>query len=268
MYTSAKLTQASDRLIAIHGIAQVIQEDQRALGYLAGLWRHHLPFDLLWYLKARPQEKPKEHRAPSWSWGVIDGEVCGPNLTFLLTYERSSCKILYQSEIISWKIEESSAGIFHGYLDLKCPLLLRVSKVTPSRTQQGLALIVQGTTRQFEVEFVPDYVPLHPPSKLFCAELLRIASCHRYLQRWSLWSHGIVLRRADAAMLEVSPIRHERVGRFWVEWQMSDEIVSEHADRLAHRSRSMNSLSDFLAARQNSGRESFGDQGYEEIRVV
>ena len=43
--------------------------------YLAGLWRRHLPLQLLWSLSlgvVKPPTRPKPYRAPSWSWASLD----------------------------------------------------------------------------------------------------------------------------------------------------------------------------------------------------
>jgi hypothetical protein len=70
MYTSGQLTQSTDRLMGISGIAKSIQ-NERELEYLGGLWKHHLSFDLLWSLTEKPKLRPTTYRAPSWSWAAV-----------------------------------------------------------------------------------------------------------------------------------------------------------------------------------------------------
>jgi hypothetical protein len=71
LYTDAQLTRESDKLVAISGIARVLQ-DQHTGGYLAGLWRNCIEIQLLWrYTDFRT---PAAYRAPSWSWAAVDGE--------------------------------------------------------------------------------------------------------------------------------------------------------------------------------------------------
>jgi hypothetical protein len=47
--------------------------------YLAGLWRKHLPSQLLWKIPSDHQTGPlvlaKTYRAPSWSWASVDGRL-------------------------------------------------------------------------------------------------------------------------------------------------------------------------------------------------
>src|SRR3569833_2098066 len=87
-YTSRELTFASDKLVAVSGVAGLVQ-DRTGEEYLAGLWRKSLPRGLLWQAPhllsgTTPDEaqartvraKLSEYRAPSWSWASLDGRVC------------------------------------------------------------------------------------------------------------------------------------------------------------------------------------------------
>ncbi|KAB8215343.1 hypothetical protein BDV33DRAFT_195297 [Aspergillus novoparasiticus] len=76
-YTAAHLTIATDRLIALAGIAKNMA---RSLGdkYIAGLWETSFITDLFWLGTSdrrglRP--RPSPYRAPSWSWASLDGKV-------------------------------------------------------------------------------------------------------------------------------------------------------------------------------------------------
>ena len=76
-YTSRALTFPSDKLLAISAIAEkygtVFNDD-----YLAGLWRFSLPISLVWSvnpLNGLLLPRPKEYRAPSWSWAAVEGPV-------------------------------------------------------------------------------------------------------------------------------------------------------------------------------------------------
>jgi hypothetical protein len=60
-----------DLFIALAGIAEKFGEHYDHQ-YVAGSFRQHLPFDLLWQNKG---ERSEEWRAPSWSWASIDGQV-------------------------------------------------------------------------------------------------------------------------------------------------------------------------------------------------
>ena len=81
-YSECDMTFMSDRLIGIAGLAK---ETHKALTfcescsaddvtYLAGLWRVHIEIQLLWRVSPRdsPKPRPKEYRAPTWSWASVD----------------------------------------------------------------------------------------------------------------------------------------------------------------------------------------------------
>lgn len=79
LYTSGKLTFSEDKLVAISGIARVVQQETHDQ-YLAGLWRKEIEFQLCW-CPSRHDRAPRQHmnhRAPSWSWASVDGMVTSP----------------------------------------------------------------------------------------------------------------------------------------------------------------------------------------------
>lgn len=259
MYTSAKLTWPSDRLIAISGIAQGVQDDQNVPEYLAGLWRRHLPFDLLWCLEDSPEERPLERRAPSWSWGVVDGAV-GERLLSSVVADDGKWTV---AEVCDLEVEESRPGIFQGYMDLKC-VLLPVSKKTKCKHGHGFDLIIQGHTREFNAKFAPDIVSL--PSELFCAEIVRIVFCKS--NTWSVWSHGIVLKKMDDVILGEEPVSYERLGIFWTEWEMSDGEVSDYVTKKQGRINWRSTSDQFLEAWHDSEKGSFDGGELKKIRVI
>ncbi|EPE33301.1 heterokaryon incompatibility protein [Glarea lozoyensis ATCC 20868] len=76
-YSGCALTKPQDKLIAISGIARILQqklEDE----YVAGFWLKSLPQALLWYISdfgGSPQSPEFQYRAPSWSWASVDKTV-------------------------------------------------------------------------------------------------------------------------------------------------------------------------------------------------
>ncbi|PMD34225.1 HET-domain-containing protein [Hyaloscypha variabilis F] len=80
-YTSCNLTKPGDKLIALSGVAKRLEEYTQD-EYLAGLWRKHLPSQLLWEItldQAGPLVPAKVYRAPSWSWASVDGRLSCPS---------------------------------------------------------------------------------------------------------------------------------------------------------------------------------------------
>ncbi|KAL0475467.1 HET domain-containing protein [Neurospora intermedia] len=73
-YSCLNLTFASDRLIAIAGMAAELGQLWDRVQYYAGLWSLHLRASLLWYSR-KPSVQAKSFIAPSWSWASVGTEV-------------------------------------------------------------------------------------------------------------------------------------------------------------------------------------------------
>jgi hypothetical protein len=76
-YTACKLTYTSDKLVALSGVAKLMEQaldDQ----YCAGMWRKNLVMQLFWWCGCAEQKlypRPDPYRAPSWSWLSLDGLI-------------------------------------------------------------------------------------------------------------------------------------------------------------------------------------------------
>lgn len=78
IYSRRQLTQHSDKLPALSGIANAISTVRIGDTYLAGLCKDSLSFDLTWRTQCgewADSTKPLEYRAPSWSWASVDGTI-------------------------------------------------------------------------------------------------------------------------------------------------------------------------------------------------
>ncbi|EFX01376.1 tol-like protein [Grosmannia clavigera kw1407] len=75
-YTSRSLSFPGDKLPAIAAAAVRVGEALRQDDYVAGLWKSSLIHDLFWKtVQTTRQVRPREFRAPSWSWAAVDGEI-------------------------------------------------------------------------------------------------------------------------------------------------------------------------------------------------
>jgi hypothetical protein len=72
-YSKCQLTYTKDKLVAISGLARIIQQQTRDQ-YVAGMWRKDLELQLCWYREhsSLPDQRVLPYRAPSWSWASID----------------------------------------------------------------------------------------------------------------------------------------------------------------------------------------------------
>ena len=78
-YSATKLTNPTDKLIALGGLAESWQQ-QLQDEYFAGLWGMNLIRGFLWHVGARSElhdrhANPASYVAPSWSWASIIGRV-------------------------------------------------------------------------------------------------------------------------------------------------------------------------------------------------
>lgn len=71
-YIAAKLTFERDRMVAIAGLAKIVQNENDDQ-YFAGLWRKDIELQLIWKVM-EPRQKKADYRGPSWSWASICGQ--------------------------------------------------------------------------------------------------------------------------------------------------------------------------------------------------
>jgi Heterokaryon incompatibility protein (HET) len=117
-YTSRDLSEESDRLIAIKGIASFFST--RLGGELvAGIWRGNFLKDLSWCsdpLGGRAftgLPRPKSYKAPSWSWGSVVEPI-----RYMKTEPHLS-----SVELLDFSAHEDGKGSFSGSITLKAPFI-------------------------------------------------------------------------------------------------------------------------------------------------
>lgn len=122
-YATRKLTYEKDRLIALAGIAEKIQQ-QTNNEYCAGMWYGENLIDhLCWTFSPSVRERVSPPRAPTWSWASISGDFRILHCTLNIRLS----KVL--------KLEKPTSGNQFGdmpnaVLWLSCPPLL-ITKATP-----------------------------------------------------------------------------------------------------------------------------------------
>jgi hypothetical protein len=73
-YSNRGLTLSGDKLIALSAVAEYMAEQKLDGAYYAGLWECRFLGQLLWAMETETiQARPKDYRAPSWSWASVDG---------------------------------------------------------------------------------------------------------------------------------------------------------------------------------------------------
>ena len=77
-YSQRTLTQPTDKLVALSGVAQSHRDLNRLQDedYIAGYWKSQLPYALCWQTsRSKWTYRPPVYIAPSWSWASIEGAL-------------------------------------------------------------------------------------------------------------------------------------------------------------------------------------------------
>jgi hypothetical protein len=126
-YSSGKLSQPSDKLIALSGIAErfrtVINDH-----YIAGMWERYLASQLLWETDEMCGVRPPCYRAPSFSWASLDGRIASPEVSD----EHIVARILDVS-IEKLNDGKMTGGVKGGYINIS-GFLANVTLSSPSWT--------------------------------------------------------------------------------------------------------------------------------------
>ncbi|KAK0372913.1 heterokaryon incompatibility protein [Colletotrichum limetticola] len=143
-YGSTRLTMASDKLLALSGIAQhfeTLVDDT----YVVGMWRKHLASNLLWHVDQEtqvdgsPSIRPEVYRAPSFSWASVDGKIItGPLI------DQSKLLIEVEDVRIEYVSKNKTGLVKGGHVDLRCCVLPFEMFVKSGSQRRFLSLKVNG----------------------------------------------------------------------------------------------------------------------------
>lgn len=168
-YSRGDLTRIGDKLIAIAGVAQAVQE-ATGFTYLAGLWAEHLLLNLLWFVRRGPGRRPAAYRAPSWSWAALDGIVSHD-----VVPETSRLKMSLgdrQAEVMDWRIMTAGEGqaaafgpVFDGWIEIR-GVLCRVESLESNSSMW----LLKGQSNRPIARFIPDLPVGRPFPPLFCLQ--------------------------------------------------------------------------------------------------
>lgn len=122
-YTECHLTKESDKLIALAGLAQIVQHMMKckASDYAAGLWKPYLLQDLLWRMSSTG-ERPSTYQAPSWSWASVKGALLwNPSGARKVDSADFACEV----KQVAIKLLDSSrpfGPVSGGYIEIAAPM--------------------------------------------------------------------------------------------------------------------------------------------------
>ena len=176
-YTTCKLSYPRDKLVAIAGIAKIVQEaicDE----YCAGLWVQSFPTQLLW-LSSSDKAQPQPYRAPSWSWASVDTAV---TIGHYETAPIEDVKILVN--IINHEVltatHDPFSEVMNGIIRLSGYLFTVVLR--PSQKFKWSVSINGREYHTPRAQILLDYQP--PTLELHCLPIL--VDLHQYPKSWSV----------------------------------------------------------------------------------
>lgn len=97
-YAGRQLTNPSDKLPAISGIAKIASSGENLGQYLAGLWSEFFVQGLGWRVihKVPASPPPQKYRAPSWSWASTNAQVWFHEKNYGESYGKYAIKLVEQ----------------------------------------------------------------------------------------------------------------------------------------------------------------------------
>ncbi|KAK1842839.1 heterokaryon incompatibility protein [Colletotrichum chrysophilum] len=125
LYANLQLTRASDKLVALSGLANDMQkrlnEWQPGLHrYLAGLWEDESIRQLTWFVSGSAK-RASQYRAPSWSWACLDGKVT-PGTMMTKVGECVELASMISAEMV-YLSKEETGEVKSGILTLEGPCM-------------------------------------------------------------------------------------------------------------------------------------------------
>jgi hypothetical protein len=119
IYSRCELTFEQDKLVALAGVARAMKV-QMGCDYLAGMWRTELERNLLWSVDSTFR-RPREYRAPSWSWASVEGRIEIPERRAKDKKDKVEIEILYAST--QKKSADEMGQVVGGALIVRGPLM-------------------------------------------------------------------------------------------------------------------------------------------------
>jgi hypothetical protein len=228
-YSRCGLSKPADKLVAINGIRQIIEESTGSR-VIAGLWESRLLQELCWQRRydrnfsTSRLLRPVQWRAPSWSWARFDASIRQSNI-----WVHQDCPNLKpRSYVETVDVTESNAGQLN-----KASLTLRGKLVNATETalldENGLreskvTLAINGMTLESTLD--DPIMGLEVDEELFCLAVYECGKgCSMYRSNGPIWNmppymYGLVLRNVSAA-----PEVFERVGVFELDYSIFEKYV-------------------------------------------
>ncbi|TEY34840.1 hypothetical protein BOTCAL_0608g00050 [Botryotinia calthae] len=122
IYTRGLLTNESDLLIAIGGVARQLQK-KNGDKYLAGLWQARIKEQMCWWKNGYNWRHSGENTwsAPSWSWAAVNQKVFLPHDTTVI---HESYIHVTKVDIALENVDDPFGGVKSGTLELRSKFMI------------------------------------------------------------------------------------------------------------------------------------------------
>jgi hypothetical protein len=186
-YTSRQLTNSSDKLPALSGLAQQ-RKQVRGGVYLAGLWQDSLFHDLCWYhvldyndvTSGGVGRRPAHYRAPSWSWASVNTDSgCSwwwsgaVGLHPIITGEEPKPACIILNSVCEPATSDPTGEVQSGFLDIKVALIpAEVCRDSTQRVVWTIGKVESSLPLQFfkpDCELEDDGLAIE--DRVFCAPI-------------------------------------------------------------------------------------------------
>ena len=205
-YTRCDLTMASDKLVALSGIANMMRTRMGNDEYLAGLWGKWLPYQLLWY-KEKPSgtERSAVYRAPTWSWASVDGEVWGHPISLM---EGEEILVTILEAVVQNAGPNTTGSVVSGYIKMR-GMLKQARWVYLEEDEMHILLFDgRGPTDVNDSAAYPDCGEVSKEDEVWCLPV------HRFEVVEGDWRiYGLVLEKTSSEKAE-----YRRIGVFKVDY--------------------------------------------------
>jgi hypothetical protein len=157
-YTERDLTMPTDRLVALSGVAERVQ-NTAVLPYLAGLWggTSAKELSLLWVV-GKPAARQSLCHAPSWSWASVSGGVALlPRLSFAGVPARGDIISVAKVEhaVVSYKGEVVADA--RSFVDGGCIEIIGPAAAVELLGGSTRALRLADDRQSHDLTFFPDW---------------------------------------------------------------------------------------------------------------
>ena len=207
------MTVPTDKLIAIAGVAELVQTRSKS-SYIVSLWSSVRPeFGLLWRVKGTCGEKQMQYCAPSWSWASVEGRIeILPKVDFAHVHLKEGrigfkarveqVNVMYQGQ----RVTDTRSLVDSAFLDITG----QVAEVYSCDSRSRSVILVDSRRRtRTKLNFFPDWVLFaqSPIDQLLALRVMTVRGPS------TVTTFGMVLMLKTGEEL---PVKYERVGLFSV----------------------------------------------------